>query len=79
MVDWCIQLITQTLFDDFPVKHDYFDWVRRTVDKELKWLSNTKSALEDRKSHGTKPRPLEQYVGGYRNDWDYFSISVLRG
>jgi len=76
MADWSIQLITQTLFD-FPVKHDYFDWVRRTVDKELEWYPNTKSALEDRKAHGTKPRPLEQYVGEYRNEGDYFTISVF--
>ncbi|KAI1127107.1 beta-lactamase/transpeptidase-like protein [Nemania abortiva] len=76
IADWVIQLITQTLFD-FPQKHDYVDWVQRTVDAEKGWYRRTAEELGRRQNPGTKPRPLSEYGGTYICDGKFFKITML--
>ena len=73
--DWTLQLLTQTVFD-FPTKHDYVMWTRKTVDNELGWHGRLVSDLEARRAAGTHPRDLKEYTGSYLNTNGTFIISV---
>lgn len=77
LADWMTQLLMQTLFD-FPQKHEYVQWVRETVDAELRWYAQTLEQMSIDRQIGTSPGDLNEYVGEYHNSANTFSISIRR-
>lgn len=75
LADWMTQLLTQTTFD-FPKKHDYVYWVRKTVDAELDWHRRTTETMEKERKKDTHPRSLSSYVGNYWNTAKTLLIQV---
>lgn len=68
MADWVSQLVIEELLDVAPeLRNDFIPLAEAAVAENLKWYPSVVEKLEKGMEADTKPKPLEEYVGTYRD------------
>ena len=73
--DWACQAIVNTIISGQP-GHDYLELARESVRNGGRRMEEVRKQLDDEQILGTKPRPLADYVGKYRNAIGHWIIEI---